>query len=61
VRARLRVLHDGHGDTCEALLSERVRVPLGPLAAAFFAGYGGDSGRVFVSVQDVSGSVDYVF
>lgn len=49
VQASLEVLHDDHGDACDAWLSETVSLDLVPLKAAYRAAYGG-SGTILINV-----------
>ena len=54
VQAALELQHDGHGDACEAWITEDVRVDLSPVAYAYAESYGGETGTVVVNLGGMS-------
>lgn len=58
VQVPLSVLHDAHGDGCEAYLMTEARFELRPIADEYLARYGGGSGTVRLQL---SGGHDYSF
>ena len=61
VQATVHLAHDGHGDMCEALLTETVRFDLAPLRDAWQEMYGPGEGTIEVDLADHPVSVDYDF
>ena len=51
VQVNLEILHDGHGDACEAYPSESRDFDLAPLAAAWRAAYGAGSGELTIHLH----------
>ena len=52
VQVRALLLHDAHGDMCDALLTVNLRFDLQPLKQAYLRAYGGSSGTVVIRLSD---------
>lgn len=59
VQASLEILHDAHGDSCEAWIEETIQLDLSPLASAWQGAYGASSGTIVVHVAGQSVVYDF--
>lgn len=51
VQARIKLIHDAHGDACEALISQVVAIDLTPMKESYQAAYQ-ESGTIIIHLDD---------
>ena len=59
VQTSLEILHDAHGDACEAELDETLELDLLPLQQAYLDAYGGSTGEIEIHL--LGETVNYSF